>query len=280
MILITYVLLPLLGLLFLLLGMLIAGRHKWLSNKKFVVLILVVFSLLFLPGLVGFIDYGYMPWGYLVLLLYYLILGSIYTALMGRFLPQGSSQWMVLLMSITLTLAGMGCFSLIFNLSNEMPYGLWASTPILAFLIPFLFVQTGLSYLSIPLEVYQVWQYSKSGDITGYESIDYHRLKVYEVELFKQESDREPVTINAKAPDEMPFGVWFRRLITDYNRKSPLLPIEIHDSRGESGWIFYVKPSILQARRYLDFHKTFQENRIAERSRIVAKRVKEQVITE
>lgn len=280
MILTTYILLPLLGLLLILIGFLIAKKNNLLSNKKIVWLVIISLLILVLPSIIGWLDYAYMPWGYLALVAVYLLLGSYYPQVIQWVMKKPMGNLFDMGLVLILTLAGMGFFSLVFNLCNELQYGLWASTPILSFLFPTLFNQTYRLFLLIPPEVYKVWKYSSSTDLTGYEAIDYNRLKVYEVELFKMDQDIKPVNINAKAPEDMPFGIWFKRLISDYNRKSPLAPIDISFQSGECGWIFYIKPSLLQPRQYLDFEKTFLENRIAERSRIVAKRVKEKLISE
>ncbi len=80
----------------------------------------------------------------------------------------------------------------------------------------------------------------KYGDIQTIPSrtdiFDPGSLQVLQIELYKQESDREPVKLSVKAPDEMQFGTWFHRMIDDYNLKSPQAPIDDYAAKREDGF--------------------------------------------
>jgi hypothetical protein len=262
--------------LFLGLGFLIVKKNQLGNNKKLIVYLIIGILSLSLPALLGLLDYDFMPYGYSISILY-LLMGYYNTKILARLFKDKPSYIIELSIIIFIMLGGIFVFSLLFNLCNELRYGLWASTAILSFLIPSLYKKTSQLFLDIPLEVYKVWIYDKCSDTTNDNTIDYNQLKVVKMELFKKEQDMEPVTINAKAPYDMTFGVWFKRLLTDYNIKSPLSTIDSNNGTQGAGWIFYTKPSIFSPRKYIDYDKTFTENNIIEQHVIIAKRVKENI---
>lgn len=274
---ISYIIYPILGLLLIGLGFLIAKKNNLTSNKKLIVYLLVCIILLSIPALLGLLDYNFMPYGYLILGLLYLLMGYYNTKVITWLFKKKPTYFIEISLFIFTLLSGMLLFSLLFNFCNELHYGLWASTSVILYLFPSLYKKTNQLFLDIPVEVYNVWTFKDSPELSNNATIDYNQLKVVRMELFKQENDIKPITINAKAPYDITFGVWFKRLLTDYNTKSPLTPIDSNSDSKESGWIFYVKPSIFLPRNYIDYNKTFKENRISERYTIVAKRVKESI---
>lgn len=243
--------------------------------KKTLLSMLLGILLLCLPALAGFLQYQYMPHGYLLTLIFAGSLGCIFAQLLLPAL-QPDKKYGVELLVLTLTLLpAYGLFVLIFNLCNELQYGLWAGGSLLAFIFPSLFVKAHQSFITIPAEVYRVWYYNTNSETPEEPgSIDYKALIVLEVELMKKMGDDHPVKIKAKAPRDLPFGVWFKRLINDYNIKSPLAPIEHFCKESEMGWMFYTRPSFFRSKRHIDFNKSFKENKIKERRTIIAKRVK------
>ena len=271
----TYIIYPLLGLLLIGLGFLIVKKNNLSNNKKLIAYLLICILSLSLPALLGLLNYDFMPYGYLSIGALYLVLGYYNTRIILWLFKEAPPYYIELSIVLFTMLGGAFLFSLIFNFCNELQYGLWASTAILAFLFPSLYIKSTQLFLNIPIEVYKVWLYDKSPDITNDHTIDYNQLKVVKMELFKKEQDSEPVTINAKAPYDMAFGVWFKRLLTDYNIKSLLSPIDPTNGSQDTGWIFYTKPSFFLPRNYIDYDKTFTENKISERHTIIAKRVKE-----
>jgi hypothetical protein len=169
---------------------------------------------------------------------------------------------------------------MIFNLCNELQYGLWACTCLLSFMLPSLFKKTYEKYLEIPAEIYKVLKYKESEELSALEFLDYNKLMVIELELFKNVNDPTPSKIKAKAPDNMTFGLWFRKFLSDYNKKFPLNPIEVRDHDDYFGWIFYVKRSFFHPRKYIDYELSMAENKIKEKYTIVVKRVSENVETD
>ena len=71
----------------------------------------------------------------------------------------------------------------------------------------------------------------------------------------------------------MLFGVWFKSLIDDYNRKLPSSQIaHTDDNHNSYGWVFYVVTAVLGRKRHIDPELTFEENKVKEKKVIIAKR--------
>lgn len=249
----TYLLYPILGLLLVGLGIFIAKKNALLGNKRLVGYTIGAIVLLTLPALLGFLDYGFMPYGYIFLAMLYLLLGSYNIRMIAWVFKDDYKYRHEIILTGFILVVSMLFFTLVFNLCNELKYGLWASTCLLPFVIVSVFIRTYRIFIAIPIPVYEVWRYTDDTEQDGY--FDPGSLQVLQIELYKQESDREPVKLSVKAPDEMQFGTWFHRMIDDYNLKSPQAPIDDYAAK-EGGWIFYRKPTLLSPRHYIDFNLT------------------------
>ncbi len=276
--LIKYILYPILAILLVFISVLVAKKNSLLKNKRLVLFFILCLLALCLPSLLGLLDYTFMPYGYILSAVIYLILGIISLPVIKwakKSKPKFSFE--IVLLGLLLLL-GMIAYGFLFNLFNELNYGFWASTSLILFIGPSLFMKTYHSFAEIPAEIYKIWEFSKSEAFDGYDYIDYNKLQVVQLELFKNQDDPSPVTINAKAPENIPFGMWFRQVLMDYNKKSPSSPIIYQTQGNEEGWIFYVKESFFKTRNYIDYSKTFKENKIGEQYKIVAKRVELYII--
>lgn len=276
----SYLLWPIVGLILLISGVFIAKKIKISNRKKLLLYILVALLLMTAAALSGFLHVNFMPHAYLLIALYAGILGYINITVIHNLFNDKQHYGKDIFLFLLILLPAYCLFVLVFNLTNELQYGVWAGSSLLAFIFPSLYSKTHALFVTIPAEVFKIWHYkSKEDDLDGLD-IDYHSLIVLEVELMKSTGDTYPARIKAKAPDQMPFGIWFKRLITDYNIKSPLSPIKHYSDNDDLGWIFYFKPSILRPRKYIDCDRTFQSNKIKERNTIIAKRVKKQNSTQ
>lgn len=276
----TYLLWPLLGLLLVGLGAFIAKKNTLLSNKRLVGYFLGAVIVLVLPALLGFLNYDFMPAGYIALMGIYLIPGWYNTRLMGWVFNGEFKYKQEFLLTIFIQLAAMLFFVLVFNLCNDLQYGLWASTTMLSFVFVSLFIQSYHLFLAIPEPIYKMWKYTDSDSTDMYDSVDYGTMKVVTLEIYKNEGDVKPLKLKGKISEELPFGVWIRQLIGDYNKKSPLSPIQHSSDEGEDTWIFYCHNSIFLPKRYIDYETTPKNNKIRDNSFIVAKRIKEYKIEE
>lgn len=274
-IILQYLLLPVLGIILGLVAVIMAKKNQILANKKAIFFFLFSCIFLAVPALLGFIDYWFMPYIYIALAVIYLILGYYFPKLLAIFIPDLEEKpYYVEFLSIFLVmLISTALFSLVFNLCNELQYGLWACTCVLSFILPTLLKKTYSSFIEIPLEVYKIWSYGKENNELVDEYFDTSKIIVVELELVKSPGERTPLNIKAKASENIPFGIWFKIFIEDYNKKSPQSEIESGDYEDSYGWIFYINTSILGRKKYIDPDQTFTLNKIKEKNVIIAKRV-------
>jgi hypothetical protein len=253
----------------------VARKNQLLGNKKLIFVFLLTCLLLALPALLGFIDYWFMPYVYISLQVLYFFLGWYYLKVLESQIKdiREKPYYVEFLFVLVTMFAGGALFSLVFNLCNELQYGLWACTCVLPFIFPSVFRKTYRTFMDIPLEIYKIWSYDAQteGDWEN-DLIDSDRITVVEMELFKQVFDTVPLNITAKAKEDMPFGVWFKIFINDYNIKSSASPIVSGDYDNSYGWIFYTITSVLGRKRYIDPDLSFAGNRIKEHRTVIAKR--------
>ncbi len=273
---VSYLLLPLIGIILAFIAVVIAKKNKIASNKHLIAYILLSAIIITIPALLGFIDYAFMPYWYICLQIFYLFLGVLNMKVSQYNFPKLEEKpfYMQFGFSFVIVFIGAAFFSMVFNMFNELQYGLWACTCTLTFLFPPLFKQTLDKYMDIPTEIYKIWRYSDK-DLPIFESIDYNKLMVIEVEIYKNVGDTNPTKIKAKTPDNITYGMWFQKFLHDYNLKFPTAPIQTNDGSKAFGWIFYYKQSFFHFRKYIDPDQTIVENKIQEKFIIVAKRVQE-----
>ena len=282
--LVSFMIMPLLAVVFTFIAYLIAKKNKLFSNKKAIFYVLLVGIALGIPGLLGFLGYDFMPYYYIVLCIIYMVIGWFNIGWTRNVIPnlknEKTSYALEFMIYFIIMFIGAALFSVIFNLVNELKYGLWAATCVFPFVFPSLFYETYKKYMEIPLEVHKIWKFSHNVDLSHFEYMDYNKLMVLELEFVKQLTDEIPTKVKAKAPDNIPFGTWFQKFLIDYNIKFPLTPIELRDNEGDFGWIFYIKRSFFLPRKYVDYDLTIPENKIKENHTIVVKRVIERENTD
>lgn len=277
----SYLLMPLLTIIFGVAAYFIARKNKLLNNKKLIVYLLLCGIVLALPGLSGFLDYHFMPYVYILLVVLYWVGGYYNRILLRKLFPSGNEQpsfGIQSLLTVSVLLLGAGLFSLVFNLCNELQYGIWASTCLLPFVFPLLYAQTVACYFDIPVEIYKVWKYSEEYDSdTLY--INRERSIVVDVELFRKVDDPVSERITGKASEDVIFGQWFQRMIDDCNLKSPSSPIVYQQDGGAYyEWVFYTKSSFFRRRFYLDPDLTLAGNKLRRHDVIIAKRVANELV--
>ena len=274
---VLYLLLPFIAVILGVGTYIIAKKNQLLSNKKLVFLCLAACIVLALPGLLGLVDYLFMPYVYIALQILYFFLGWYYLSVLKLLNKEidWKPYYVEFLLVFVIMFIGCALFSLVFNLCNELQYGLWACTCVLTFLFPSIFRKAYQTYMEIPLEIYKIWAYDEQdGNFEETDTFDSDKITVVEMELFKQMPDKKPLNIKAKAQENMLFGVWFKVFINDYNIKSSAFPIAYSDHEKSYGWIFYTITSILGRKRYIDPDLSFAQNKIKEHRVIIAKRTR------
>jgi hypothetical protein len=270
-----YLVMPVVCILLGLLMYFVARKNKLLGNKKLIFYFLLSCVVLAVPALLGFVDYAFMPYGYIFLAVVYLLLGYVNLKLMSRVIKELKEKpyGVEFFFQFIIMLVGAALFALVFNLCNELQYGAWAATCVLPFILPSLFRKACRSYINIPVEIYNVWTYQDEKDEIDTEDFDSSAIIVVELEIFKQVEDVNHLNIKAKASENAPFGVWFKMFIHHYNTKSPNYSISAFDEDNSYGWMFYVNTWGFW-KRSIDPALSFAQNRIKDKKLITAKRVR------
>lgn len=272
----TYLLMPLIALIAGFIMLFVAKKNNLLNNKKAIFYFLLLWVILALPALLGFIDYWFMPYAYLGIMLFSFLLGVYQIYALRKVIPEIKDKpfYVEFLLIFVSMFIGMGLFTLIFNLCNELQYGIWAATAVIPFIFPCVFRRTYISFLNIPLEVYKVWNYHNQKGELDSDLIDYSKVLVVEVEIHKKPEDEKAQNIKAKSSEDLLFGVWFKIFIDDYNKRTPHSPLVYSDHQNSYGWLFYTVSSVLGRKKYIDPDLTFAQNGIREKNVIIAKRTK------
>lgn len=271
-----YILLPAIALVTGVTFYFINKKYSLFSTKKLVWTLLLYTVVLGLPGLLGLVDYWFMPYIYIILGVMYFLLG-IYNLLLINHLyveiknkPYGY-EFLFFLAQIIM---GAGLFSLLFNLCNELKYGLWACSCILPFLFISLYRQTYHSFISIPLEVFKLWHYSP--DKRNSPILLGSNEKIVRIELYKKVEDDKLSWLEASFREDLLFGEWFQFCIENNNLEHPTRKIDISDDQNSFGWVFYIKPSFFLPRRYIDPDLSIRKNRITRLHTIIARRIQKE----
>ncbi len=269
-----YLLFPIIAIVAGLVAVLIAKKNNLLSNKKVIFAFFLTCIVLALPGLLGFIDYWFMPYIYITLIGVYAVLGYYFKRILFSLAKdlKDKSYGVEFFFLLLPMLVGAALFSVAFNLTNELQYGLLACTCLLSFIFPSLYTKAYSSFMNIPIEVYKIWSFDKQHTSWNETQADSEKVVVVELELFKKQDDPVPLNIKAKAQEDMPFGLWFKLFINDYNIKSSASPIDYSSMSDSTGWIFYTITPFIGYKRYIDPDMTFSENKIKENRVVIAKR--------
>lgn len=248
-------------------------RNRLLNNRRIIIFVLLTALCLGIPGFLGALNFFFLPWGFLACEVIYLALGALAVHQLSLHYKD-ARKGLVFFMGLIACLLGAYLFRLAFNWVNGLGYGWLAATSVVAFLVPPVFWWTYMALASIPSEIYDVWYYPKNEARIDIEHLDFDRMKVLEIELYKLPENASPLKVKVKAPPNMEFGAWFRKFIDDYNQKFPSSGIHYVSETGETyGWIFYVKRSFFARRTFMDPSLSVEDNRVTEKDQIYARRV-------
>ncbi|MBV8252570.1 MAG: TssN family type VI secretion system protein [Chitinophaga sp.] len=272
---VSYIFFPLVAAIMGAVMLIVNKKNRLMSSRKLIVTILLTSIVLAIPGLFSLLGLYFMPWGYLLSQLSYLLFGILAVFLLARHNPAAleTKKGMTILMGVISMLLGFYLYKLIFNRLNDLEYGWLAATSVLVFMVPLLFWWTYMAMISIPSEIYTVWYYPHGTQPLDMFDVDIDKLKVLEVEVFKAVNDPSPLKVKVKAPPEMNFGVWFKKFIDDYNIKFPRNGIHFAAGEEPYGWIFYLKPSFFSRKQFIDPAESIAQNQVNEKHIIFARRV-------
>ena len=278
-----YLLLPLMATLLVGLMVFIQKKNALASNRVLIIYILLAGLLLALPGFGGFAGNTFNPYWYLIAQVYYLILGIVHVnCLSNNFVEIKDKKLLTILFKCILTLVciivGAYLFTIIFNtLSPFKGYAYMSSTSIVIFPVPLLFYFSWIQFMSIPTDIYNVWQYKQGGNSVNSTGVINDKMRIVNIEFTKTVQDGFRFSLTVKAQLSVLLGDWFYKVIEDYNSKNMHQPIDTGEQTGLAySWIFYTKPSFFHRRRFLDFDKSIAFNKINQQAIIYAKRVMQQ----
>lgn len=275
---IRYLLFPLIFIVSAALLSIVNKKNQFINNRKLVISILILSIILAIPGFLGFLSFSFMPWGYLICQIYYLTMGIIFVYLYSKHYAKEllERKFFTLFAVLISCLLSFYLFQLAFNWLSDIHFGIWAATSIFTFIVPLLFWWAYVALISIPTEIYKIWQYPATAINIEMDHLDFDRMLVLELELYKNTNDAEPLKVKAKAPENMVFGNWFYKFIEDYNVKFPKSPVKFNDDQYESyKWIFFIKTSFFKKNVFIDPDLDIIQNKISEKDTIYAKRVSE-----
>lgn len=275
-----YLLLPVIAVISATVMAVVNKKNKFVSNKRLIVIVLVLALVLAIPGLMGLLGLGYMPWGYILSQIYFLSIGSVLVYLLTKYYANELLNRKVFIMAamIIAGLLGFYLYQTIFNALSSIRIGGWAATSAFSFLVPLLFWWTYVALLSIPAEIYKIWQHPVVAMELDMEHLDFNRMLVLELEVYKNTNDQEPIKVKVKAPANMLFGNWFYKFIEDYNIKFPKSPVSYMATNDIAfKWIFFIKTSFFKKNTFIDPDLTILKNGISEKVTIYAKRVSENI---
>ncbi len=260
-------------------------KLELMSNKRLVLTVLISGLILALAGLFGLNGLQFVPVYYIVVQLFSLLCGVLFLSRMIADMGPAFATKPTFVVLMTASVVGFGLilFSPLFNYLSSLRYGLlqydvWASSSLLPFLLPVVFAYTFHSLVNVPNEIYKLWYYPRYAEEVVMEGVDYYRLMLLEVQVYKDPNRKEPpIKVKARTTGDVTFGTWFQKFVDDYNHKFPNDPIQTFDDAAhEYGWLFYsLKPSLFRLRSYIDFEQTIAQNNLRENYLIVAKRVEE-----
>lgn len=272
-----YILFPIFAIVVSAVFLFFAFKNKLLEKKCIVYLTSSVLGISML-GILGLMNVYFMPYAFIVIQSIVLLFGMLNYYLLLRWLaPLRSSLGKFVQLLIPQIVLSWALFSVAFNLTNSFQYGVYAGGLVLSLSVAPLLMYAYNAYLQIPIEVYKLREFQCSDNFSvPYQTLGTEDILVCEVELFRQQGDKESIRIKAKAKSNMIVGDWFGLIVSDYNSQAGCRQIELNDSQGKYGWTFYVTPSFFRTRRYIDPDATFVDNGLVEKDLIVAMRVQKQ----
>ena len=252
-------------------------KLEFVKIQNLIVLILISSLVVSLPALLVFLDIPFLPFLYLYIFLFFLLVGYFYMEFISDLLVhknESINRTVIAISSIAVLFTGSYLFSIFFNLFSSIPFGLAASTCTYSITIPLIFTWAYKSLLDIPTKIIKIWKFNPINDDFDFTSDTDERLILLELELNRNAYETEIIKVKAKAPVKLKFGTWFQLFLIDYNSKYFGNPIVFKDSKNESfGWIFYAQNSLFREKKYIDPDLSIVENGLKDTSLISCKRV-------
>ncbi len=274
-----------LGLIMLILGGILMGvvtsLRKLLKKNKKVFFIYTIILVLLFAGIAWLSNDRVLlnsPLGNLISFqILFLILGFVHVWVLRKFFKgiheKPTDFWPEFLYTLVSTIFGLVGFIMVAQLF-KIEYTILFTAAALFFVLPFMMVKVYEYSISVPIPVYESWDFPLDENIKDPTSKELKNPRVISFEFSKEIDVKEITNFKLKAPEEMELGKLFYFFVNDYNERHPEDQISyINDQNEASKWIFYSKPNFLGSRKYFNYRKTVHANSIQENDTIVCQRV-------
>ncbi|MBL0341120.1 MAG: hypothetical protein IPP71_09450 [Bacteroidetes bacterium] len=256
------------------------GGAKKISSKARVKYSILLILILVLPFLLGFLKFATLPYFYISLQVYCVIIGIIHVVQMGRLFGWRNveSFYQKMNMSLSILILAILVSGLIVYFCPPIT-AFWMIFPssLLFFLFPLLAISTFDYAVKVPPPIYKKWRYPENMILPDPDSIDFSNSHIVTFELKKNVRDSGNTFMKFKAPqDRLTFGDLFYLYMTEYNEKNRESPIQYMNENQQSyEWLFHIKPQKwFQSKIYIDPSLTVRENKIRENFIIISERIK------
>ncbi|HMT28087.1 MAG TPA: TssN family type VI secretion system protein [Bacteroidia bacterium] len=261
------------------------GKAKALSGaKKVSTLIRVKYAIVFIlllsiPFAFGFLKIDTLPYFYICMQAYALLIGIIHLWQMGKRFDWRNVDSFYQKMNLSLTILILAIITggvVVYFCPPINVYWMIFPSSLLFFLFPLLAISTFDFAIRIPDPLYKKWRYPENMILPDPDTIDFSNSHIVTFELKKNARDTGNTFMKFKAPqDRLTFGDLFYLYMTEYNEKNRESQIQyMNDSQHPYEWLFYIKPQKWwQSKIYIDPSLTVRENKIRENFIIISKRV-------
>lgn len=274
-----------LGLIMLMLGALlmglITGMRKLIKKNKKAFLIYTICLILAFAGVAWLSDDKVLqnsPLGnFISFQLLFFLLGGVHVWVLRKFFKEiyekPTDFWNEFLYTIIATIFGLVGFIMVAQLF-KIDYTIIFTAAAICFVIPFMIVKVYEFSISVPVPIYKSWEYPTDSNIKDPTNDELKNPRVISFE-FSKDYDNESITnFKLKAPEQMELGKLFYFFVNDYNERHPEERIAfMNKDNTASEWMFYSKANWLGIRKFFNFGKTIDANKIQENDVIVCKRV-------
>jgi len=261
-------------------GIMSARIKPMKPSKRLSTLYLIIAGLVFgLMSLIGFAEaYLSLNFTFAIVCVYLLSLGIANLILATKMLPWFEDVNFLFGLVFTLITALIGSMLYLFGYYylTGMGVNLFYFYSLPFFFMPFIIFKAFIYFYEIPKKQFKKWYYPFGKEINDPSEREMQSPLVVAFVFQKRFDINELTTFRAKAPRNMKFGKLFYYFIGEYNTQHSDSKIEyIYDRSKSYGWIFYIKPTWIGKKIYIDPDKTVSENLIEENSIIIATRVLE-----
>lgn len=276
----TYLLVPIVVVLAMVVLAKLAKGRAMLSMKKLLLFIFVSLVLMVLPSLIGAVQFEFVWVGLYLSIIIYLIYGALFNLFkkskMFKAVGLNGVDKLIVLVIFILMCLSAWIYYLLFDFVSDLNFSAWTATLCLWFLVPLFYSFSRKLFLKIPSPFYKSWIVENDlNDDEYWDNVDTFSLMQVTVKIKRIPDDKEYSSFSVKLPKDVTLGRWFNRFIEDQNIRFPNKAIEIENEDQQFGWIFYTSrwlPAPIFT-KMLDFDSDVSSNKLRNKSTLYIRRV-------